>query len=883
MNPHLFRNQEAASRAQERIEELTGTSLDPFFDYAFVGNAAPDLALTNLERWLRATSNPALQMEQIAGIPQVGRLLVQLFGASQPIADTLIQNPELASLVLDPGEVRRPVKNSTIKAEGQKLLAAATSYLHALDRLRFLRQRWNLPIVMNDLSGKWTQEVVWRALSDLADALIELTVDVVWNEFASQKGIATRPDFMIVGFGKLGGRELNYSSDVDLVYVVEDGLDERSDRECTRFFEAFGRAVSDRMGRGSLYRVDLRLRPYGGAGPILRSMRAFEAYYQLYAEPWEVQALLRSQPIVGSESLKERWEAMRVQHCFRPKLSEMSFEHMLAMKARIETGASEDDLKRGEGGIRDVEFLAQILQLLHGFERPELQVNATCDAIRALRDAGLLEISVADALLNGYEFLRKLEHRTQLVGDQQTHTIPSSESAREALAVLMGGSNWAEVSGTLEAHRRTIQTLYRSTLSLEPPSTGERNFVLQNLGPLGPAAIHWFDGLPESEAFYHELVQSDECLGRVQTILADAPRIVSTFKSSVSLTELLMSGEIAEVSAPEERIQRLPLTCLPQQLAEIYLHSYAVLLGQWILAPNFNLGAKLSDLLDAVIDHCCARLEIQFDVIGLGSYGSKEPCPGSDIDLLFLVGDPASHLAAEKQAQQLLAFLGQLKRLGAPIEVDLRLRPEGGKGLLVRTFDGLRAYDFDGMQMWERFALGHSRLVRGSQEALDVLMHCAYGLPLTPERLIELIKMKRRVETERVKPQHVHRQVKLGSGGLNDIEWLVHLHEMRYPTASKAGKSTDMDERIRRLCGARLLNAFEADLLLEGRRFLLELRSRIYFLGLDEDLLPENPDKLDRLARSCGFEDGNLLLAKHQSVVEPVRRLYIEGLDRLKS
>ena len=362
MSEVLFRNPDAATRARERIEQLTGADLTDFFSYAFEGNAAPDLSLTNLERWLRATSNPHLHMEQIVGLPPMGRLLVTLFGASQPIADTLIMNPELATLVLDAGQLRRTIKMETILAEGKKLLGTATSYVHALDRLRFIRQRWNLPIVMNDLAGTWEQEAVWQALSDLADALIELTLSVAWDEYARQKNVTARPDYMVVGFGKLGGHELNYSSDVDLVYVVEDGLDEATDRDCTRFFESFGRGLSNRMGRGSLYRVDLRLRPYGAAGPILQSMRAVEAYYRLYAEPWEVQALLRSRPIVGSDALKDRWEAMRTAHCFRSKLSEISLEQMLAMKARIEQGASEGDIKRGEGGIRDVEFLTQILQ-----------------------------------------------------------------------------------------------------------------------------------------------------------------------------------------------------------------------------------------------------------------------------------------------------------------------------------------------------------------------------------------------------------------------------------------------------------------------------------------------------------------------------------------
>ncbi len=882
MNESQFRNPEAATRAFERIEELTGSSIERFVGQAFTGNAAPDIALTNLERWLRATSNPGLYMDQIAGLPPVGRLLIHLFGASQPIADSLIQNPELASVVLDTSELLRAISTESLLTEGRRLLAAATSHLHALDRLRFLKQRWNLPIVMNDLAGYWPQEVVWRALSDLADALIELTLDVEWDEFAKQKGISKRPDFMVIGFGKLGGRELNYSSDVDLVYVVEDGLDEQTDRFLTRFFETFSRALSEKMGRGSLYRVDLRLRPYGGAGPITRSMRAFEAYYQLYAEPWEVQALLRSQPIVGSSGLQHRWEEMRVKHCFRPNLSEISLEHMLSMKARIELGAADGDLKRGEGGIRDVEFLTQILQMLHGYGKPELQVHATSDALRALQSAELVEHSVADALIEGYEFLRKMEHRTQLVGDQQTHMIPSTPESREGLAMLMGGSSWAEVSGKLEAHRRTIQTLFRSTLSLEPTTSGDRSLVAQKLGSLAPAALHWFDGIPESSAFYKGLAENEDSLNRVQAILSDAPRIVSYFKSSVALTELLMSGEIQELEHNEARIQRLPVSVPAQLLAEVTLHSYAVILGSWVLAPTFDLGHALSDLYDALLDHCCRRLDLNFDIIALGSFGSREVCPSSDCDLLFLVADPRQQQASEKQAQQLLAFLGQLKRLGAPVEFDLRLRPEGGKGLLVRTFDGLRAYDFDGMELWERFALGHARLVSGSSEALELVQHCAFGLPLTPERLQELVKMKRRVETERVKPQHVHRQVKLGSGGLNDIEWLVHLNEMRFPTATKAGEVTEMDERIRRVAGARVLNALEAELLLDARSFLLELRNRIFLLGIDEDLLPENPDKLDRLARSCGFSGGNLLLARHQSVVVPVRRLYLEGLDRLK-
>jgi glutamate-ammonia-ligase adenylyltransferase len=348
----------------ERLAHTTGAELPDTFTGFFAGNPDPDLALRNLERWLATTASPWMHFQQIAGVPELGRLLVLILGASQPLADSLIQNPELSSIVLEPGELRRTPSRPIIVGEGTSLLASSTSFTHSLDRLRFLRQRWNLPIVINDLAGTWPQEVVWRALSDLADSLIELAAKVTWEDQGKQRELPPTSPVLIVGFGKLGGHELNYSSDVDLVYVCEDGQSEKLERDCGRYCEALGRSLSNRMGRGSLYRVDLRLRPYGGAGPIVRSMRSVEAYYNLYAEPWEIQALLRSRPIQGPPELWERWEALRTRTCFRPKLSEVSVEEMLAMRARIEEGASEDDLKRGAGGFRVVDFLTQVLQIV---------------------------------------------------------------------------------------------------------------------------------------------------------------------------------------------------------------------------------------------------------------------------------------------------------------------------------------------------------------------------------------------------------------------------------------------------------------------------------------------------------------------------------------
>jgi [glutamine synthetase] adenylyltransferase / [glutamine synthetase]-adenylyl-L-tyrosine phosphorylase len=221
--------------------------------------------------------------------------------------------------------------------------------------------------------------------------------------------------------------------------------------------------------------------------------------------------------------------------------------------------------------------------------------------------------------------------------------------------------------------------------------------------------------------------------------------------------------------------------------------------------------------------------------------------------------------------------------LGAPVDLDLRLRPEGGKGLLVRTHAGFRSYELESMEMWERFALGQARMVRGDSASLEIVMRAAHALPLTPERLKELLRIKRRIESERLRPQHARRDVKLGYGGLMDLEWFVHLHEMRYPTATRAGSAVRVDERIRLIARAQLINAVEAEELLAARTHLLELRLRLGLLGYTPDVLPENPDKLDRLAQSSRYTDGNDLLARHEAVIERVRAVYLEGLDRLKA
>ncbi|MCO5297676.1 MAG: hypothetical protein M9921_12540 [Fimbriimonadaceae bacterium] len=878
-----FADPERAGKSIERLQALTDLDLGPLWTGAFAECPAPDAALTNFDRWIMASSSPGTTLEHVAQHPRLAPPLALLLGASQPLADALIQNPELASLVLDPSELTVVPQRASIEREGRALLQAAESHAYRRDRLRFLKQRWTVPIAVCDLAGLWEPETVWRALSDVADALLVLAVESTWANFAQGKEVPELCPMMVVAVGKLGGREVNYSSDVDLVYVHVDDIDDALEKHLQRFCELLGRALSERMGRGSLYRVDLRLRPFGGAGPIVRSMRSVEAYYDLHAELWESQALIRSRPLMGPEGLPERWNTMVERTTFGHKLSEFALQEILATRRRIEEHAPEDDLKRGSGGIRDIEFLTQVLQMVYGHADASVREPATCDALRALVKAGRIPDSDGEALIDAYRFLRQVEHRCQLVGDQQTHRIPSQPEAREHLARITGMADWAELEATLSRHRRAVRELFRRILMPLDSGGPPRDSVLGWLGALAPAAGTWFDALPASEAFYRGLSENEGSLGRVKRLLEEAPVLVPTFQQSTALTERILSGEIEELEDVAARIAQLPPDTPLDQVADALVSAKATLATRWLLGSDEQLGVELCRLWDAALRHCHARLYATFDLVALGSYALTDSSFGSDLDMVFLVEDPRLQNEAELQAQQFIAMLARLRRLGAVPGVDLRLRPEGRQGLLVRTYEGLRAYELERMEMWERFALGFSRPVHAASRAAAELLRAAYAMPLSPPRMKELVAMKKRIESERVMPQHVHRHVKLGHGGLSDIEWFVHLYEMRYPTATAAGEATTMLDRLRALSRAHLINAVEFSELVEGRAHLLDVRNRLALLDYAGDLVPENPDKLDRLAHGMGFETGNAFLAFHGQVTGTVRTIYEEGLERLNA
>jgi glutamate-ammonia-ligase adenylyltransferase len=874
----VFKDLDSAERTIERIEALVHEPVRDLFDGWFERCSDPDLGLIHLERWLKNSVNPSLVLQHLSSAPKLAQVLIGLLGSSQLIASILEQNPELGSMALDPEELMRPLEPAPLRYEGLRMLESSNSYRHKLDRLRFLKQKAIIKIALCDVIGLWKPHQVWRALSHTADVIVELARQTVWSDFAADnEGMPEICPVSIIALGKLGGQELNFSSDIDLVYVLDDEADAEVERVIPRFCEKLRRALSERMFRGLLYRVDLRLRPFGKSGPVVSKMKAVEAYYDKFAEPWEHMALIRSRAIAAPTEIIHRWRSMRDQASFKPQRGNWVIDEILTTRDRLEEISSTDDIKRASGGIRDAEFIVQVLQLLHGHSHPELKGAETHEMLEHLKSLDLLNPQQAQELRDGYTRLREVEHQCQIEADQQTHEIPKDPRAREELARRLGFLGVMDFEAEIGLHRARIKHWYREILS---PLAGRPTVASsQVLDSISSDASAWISSLPDAEEFWESLAQNESSLERVQNVADRAPALIPWLKTFVAITEQVITGEILEEFDPAAAVHSLPkgrrLLELSQALRRGWLRAGA----RWSLEPFDGFGQTVGGLLGAGIERLAEEAGAEFSIIALGSLGSLESTLNSDADLLFIHHEDGRAEQDMKSSQKLLSLLRDARTEGAPLDADLRLRPEGRIGQVVAGRSAFLRYAEERLEPWERMALSRSRLVCGPQEGMDLLRSAVLDRPLTPDNLDELLKMKTRIETERVSPGREDRNLKLGPGGIDDCVWLAHLTVLCWPDLRADGLNAR--DGLDRCVKADVIDESEAKAAQEGHQLLTNTRIRLGLLGLRDDELPAEPDKLERLGRSAQIEPVRLEGEIRESKAR-IRAVYRKGIERLK-
>ncbi len=449
----------------------------------------PDMALNNWERFIHTTLSPEFQYGLFLSQPMRLEILLSVFSVSQFLADTLIRNPGFLDWLTIPEMLHKTRRSEDLMAELRQAASISRRHREWLNKLRRFRRREILRIGTRDIClGVDTREVM-AELSILADAITQAVVEKTWQRLGEEGSLPeTLKDpetrFCVMAFGKLGGNELNYSSDIDLLALYEDAPGQNAPsphpgglkrggmkRLYTQVMESVRSDLSDHTEEGYVYRVDLRLRPFGASGDLVPSLSRLLTYYREHAALWEIQAAFKLRPVAGSIALGYRFlESLKpvlVEKRERPFIVD-SIEHMRREAVRATTRGIQrgTDVKSGFGGLRDVEFLVQGLQLIHAPENSMLLQGNTLLALDVLLEAGILERNIVGQLKEDYLFLRRIEHFLQILEDRQIHVLPRDPTELDILSKKVLGPD-ATANAFLDGlnHRfKRINDLYKTYL-----------------------------------------------------------------------------------------------------------------------------------------------------------------------------------------------------------------------------------------------------------------------------------------------------------------------------------------------------------------------------------------------------------------------------------
>ena len=691
-------------------------------------------------------------------------------------------------------------------------------------RLRRLRERVVLRVMARDLAGVATLEEVCGAMSDLAELAIAACLRVLRAE-----------DLVVVGMGKLGGRELNVSSDIDVVLLHPDPQGAgRLVAPAQRLVRLLAEVTED----GFVFRVDLRLRPYGDSGPLVCSYDFLETYLVTQGREWERYAWLKSRVLNGDPGPVERLVRPFV---YRKYLDFATLGAMRALHAEVRRDVARRELagnvKLGPGGIREIEFVAQALQLVRGGRDPELAVRPTLLALDLLREKKMLAAAAATELAAAYVFLRRLEHRLQYLDDAQRHDLPEDAEDRGRVARMMSHASWQSLEGELAAHRASVSRHFDNVFAergdeagapwpahprLDALRSSQRYAALpadsrRRLDRVIPALASAARATPDPEATLArgvDLLEAIAARAAYLALLAERPdaleRVVRIIGASswaaqfvtqhpllldellddrllYALPDLASAGKTAKqqlqaAHGDTERRMNLLRELHQAQVFRLLAQDLAGLLTVERLADHLSALADL--VLEAVIGeawtdlrgkHCAAP---RFAVIAYGKLGGKELGYASDLDIIFLYDD-AHEQAGEvyaRLAQRINTWLNTRTTSGILFETDLELRPSGASGLLVSELAAFERYQHENAWVWEHQALTRARFCAGDA-AVGAGFERIRETILRRERDHNALKSEIIAMREKLHGAHPNRSglfdVKHDRGGMIDIEFVV--------------------------------------------------------------------------------------------------------------
>ncbi|KLD71416.1 bifunctional [glutamate--ammonia ligase]-adenylyl-L-tyrosine phosphorylase/[glutamate--ammonia-ligase] adenylyltransferase [Xanthomonas pisi] len=755
-------------------------------------------------------------------------------------------------------------------------------------QLRRYRAAESTRLVWRDVLGLDSVDDTLAGATRLAETCLQCALQALEQQFDSRHGQVMADDgsvqrLVVFGLGKLGGGELNFSSDVDLVYAYPQGGQSDGARPLAaeeyfaRLGQQLARLLDETTADGFSHRVDLRLRPFGTAGRVALSFTGMDQYFQREGRDWERYAWLKARAVAGDIAAGEAWLETLRPFVYRRYLDFTALDGLREMKAAITAEVARhdrlDDIKRGPGGIREIEFLAQSLQLIRAGREPALRERRLLPALQALVAAGQIEADNGAALTAAYRFLRRLENRLQMLRDAQTHALPQAPLDRERIALGLGHADWPALLDALAPHRSRVAAEFAELLAPRVRATapdaladywralpegdaapllgiglhdpGNAHQVLSDfaqssgvralsdtararLDRVMPALLHAATRASQPDAAVRRMLGLLQATLRRTSYLAlldEQPsalaRLVDVLSRSALLAERLAAYPLlldelldTRISGPLPDRAALQAACadtLQIDDTEAALRE----LNERRLALSFRIALATLDgrqravdstrqlawLAEAVVQTVLqlARVELvaahgqvpggTFAIIGYGSLGGLELGFGSDLDLVFLYDHPRAVESSDgkrpleagrwfaRLAQKVMALLAAETGAGRLYDIDVRLRPDGGKGALVSSLASYREYQRERAWTWEHQALVRARAVAGDATLCEAFAQVReQTLARVRDTALlheEVRKMRARMRAELDRSDAGRLDLKQGAGGLVDLEFLL--------------------------------------------------------------------------------------------------------------
>ncbi|HEX5636639.1 MAG TPA: bifunctional [glutamate--ammonia ligase]-adenylyl-L-tyrosine phosphorylase/[glutamate--ammonia-ligase] adenylyltransferase, partial [Gammaproteobacteria bacterium] len=437
------------------------------------------------QTWLTVCEQQQLLPESEIDISLLG----YIWACSDFVATTICRQPQSWLEMVRNGMLQ----NSLALADYQQALHALIDPVKPandvvlMQLLRQFRQQHMLRIAWRDLSGLAATAETLTNLTDLAEACVDVTLEYLYQDQCQLLGTpmdsAGNPQRMVVlGMGKLGGYELNFSSDIDLIFAFAEEGETQGARvmDNGEFFLRLGqrliRLLNEITADGFVFRVDMFLRPHGASGPLTMSFDAMEQYYQTQGRDWERYAMIKARVLGGDRVAGKELMAMLKPFVYRRYLDFGAFEAIRDMKALLDNDVKRkgnlDNIKLGLGGIREIEFIGQTYQLIRGGSEPDLQIRSIVAVLTLLAQKGLIPETESQDLIGSYDFLRRLENRLQMFADGQTHVLPTDALHRQSIALSMHYDEWSELFAAVNHHRQRVHGYFTGTFAL-PQFAGE--------------------------------------------------------------------------------------------------------------------------------------------------------------------------------------------------------------------------------------------------------------------------------------------------------------------------------------------------------------------------------------------------------------------------